>query len=136
MLIEPASATNKAEVVALWQACELTRPWNDPEADFDLALANPTSTILLARDGASLGGSIMVGFDGHRGWVYYLATDPEQRGRGIGRALMLAGEEWLKARGCPRIRLMVRDDNTQATGFYQAIGYERQDVITLGRTLD
>ena len=81
-------------------------------------------------------GSVLVGFDGHRGWVYYLAAAPTQRKRGIGRALMNAAEDWLKQLGCARIRLMVRDDNRPAREFYEAVGYEAQGVITLGRTLD
>lgn len=78
----------------------------------------------------------MVGFDGHRGWVYYLACDPDRRAQGIGRALMNAAEKWLKEHGCPKIQLMVRDDNQQAQGFYTALGYEVQDVVTIGRRLD
>ena len=80
-------------------------------------------------------GSVMVGFDGHRGWVYYLATEPARRGRGVGRALMAAAEDWLKARDCPKIQLMVRGDNLTAKCFYAAIGYEVQDVITIGKRL-
>ena len=136
MRIEPASAGDRAAVIALWQAAGLTRPWNDPGSDFDLALANPTSTILLARDEAGLVGSVMAGFDGHRGWVYYLATDPDRLKHGIGRALMAAAEDWLRQLGCPRVRLMVRHDNLDARGFYTAIGYDDQDVVTMGRTLD
>ncbi len=136
MRIEPASAGDRAAVIALWQAAGLTRPWNDPGSDFDLALANPTSTILLAHDEAGLAGSVMAGFDGHRGWVYYLATDPDRLKHGIGRALMAAAEDWLRQLGCPRVRLMVRHDNLDARGFYTAIGYDDQDVVTMGRTLD
>jgi ribosomal protein S18 acetylase RimI-like enzyme len=134
--VGPATAADRERVIALWHAAGLTRPWNDPGADFDLALSNQTSTILLARDGGELAGSVMVGFDGHRGWVYYLASDPERRETGVGRALMAAAEGWLRALGCPRIRLMVRTDNVAALGFYKAIGYERQEVATLGRALD
>ncbi len=129
-------AADREAVIALWQAAGLTRPWNDPAADFDLAMANPTSEILLARDGPALVGSVMAGFDGHRGWVYYLATDPDRLGQGIGKALMRAAEQWLQRLGCPRVRLMVRGDNLAAHGFYAAIGYEDQAVVTLGRTLD
>ena len=134
--IEPAIAGDRVETVALWRAAGLTRPWNDPDADFDLALSNSTSTVLLARSNAALVGSIMVGFDGHRGWVYYLATDPECVKNGIGRALMQAAENWLVLLGCQRIRLMVRSENLAALGFYAAIGYEDQAVVTLGRTLN
>lgn len=99
-------------------------------------MANPTSTVLLARMNDALVGSVMVGFDGHRGWVYYLACDPERRQLGIGRQLMKAAEDWLRDHGCPRIRLMVRGDNLTAKGFYSAIGYDDEDVVILGKTLD
>ena len=133
--IAPATAADRDTVVALWQAAGLTRPWNDPCADFDLAVANLASAILLAHDGAELLGSVMTGFDGHRGWVYYLASDPARRGRGIGRKLMIAAEDWLRGRDCPKIQLMVRSDNVEAKGFYAALGYEVQDVETIGRRL-
>lgn len=134
--LRTASRDDRDAVIALWRAANLTRPWNDPGADFDLALENPTSTVLVARQHGALVGSVMVGFDGHRGWVYYLASDPLQPLRGIGKALMEAAEQWLRGLGCLRIRLMVRTDNLAARGFYTAIGYEDQDVVTLGRTLD
>ncbi|MFM5923559.1 MAG: GNAT family acetyltransferase [Novosphingobium sp.] len=133
--IAAATAADRAAVVALWQAAGLTRPWNDAISDFDLALAGPASTILLAHEGPDLVGSVMVGFDGHRGWVYYLASAPQRRGQGVGRALMQAAEMWLQERGCPKIQLMVRGDNAAAKGFYAAIGYELQDVVTIGRRL-
>lgn len=134
-MIAPASAADEAAAVALWHAAGLTRPWNDPAADFRLALAGPASTVLLARDGDAIVGSVMVGFDGHRGWVYYLAADPARRGQGIGRALMAAAEEWLRARDCPKIQLMVREDNDAAKGFYSALRYEVQAVTVIGRRL-
>lgn len=134
--IEPAAAAERETVVALWQTAGLTRPWNDPVADFDLGLASQTSIILLARDGPAIVGTVMVGFDGHRGWVYYLATDPDRARQGIGRLLMAAAEVWLKTRNCPKIQLMVRGDNLAARDFYAAIGYEQQDVITIGKRFD
>ncbi|WP_395330290.1 GNAT family acetyltransferase [Novosphingobium sp. BL-8H] len=136
MTIVEAVVTDRAAVVALWQAVGLTRPWNDPSADFDLALGQDGSTILLARRDGALAGTVMLGFDGHRGWVYYLGVGAEWRGQGIARGLMTACEQWLAARGCPKIQLMVRGDNRVALGFYDAIGYEVQDVVTLGRRLD
>jgi len=134
--IAPATAGDRDGVVALWHAAGLTRPWNDPFADYDLALAGPQSAVLLARDGDTLLGSVMVGFDGHRGWVYYLAADPQRRGQGVGRALMEAAEAWLRTCGSPKVQLMVRGDNAAARGFYNALGYDLQDVLTLGRRLD
>ncbi len=133
-LIEPANADDKAAVVALWHACGLTRPWNDPEADFALAQGGAASTVLVARE-EGVAGSVMVGFDGHRGWVYYLAVSPDQRRTGLGRALMAAAEDWLRARGAPKLQLMVREDNAAALDFYEALGLERQKVAVLGRFL-
>lgn len=124
------------DVVALWEACGLTRPWNDPAADYRLALANETSAILLAHQEEALAASVMTGFDGHRGWVYYLAVAPDFQKRGLGRKMMEAAEHWLRERNAPKIQLMVRDDNEAAIGFYKALGYDVQPVVTIGRRLD
>lgn len=121
--------------VALWQACGLTRPWNDPHADLALALASPGSTILAGRVGDGLVATVMVGCDGHRGWVYYLAVDPELRQAGHGAAMMRAAEIWLREHGAPRLNLMVRTDNSAAVGFYAAIGYSPSDVMVLQKVL-
>ena len=136
MRIAPLDPTRADAAVALWEACELTRPWNDPHADFARALAGPSSTVLGAFDGEVLVGTVMVGHDGHRGWVYYVASHPEHRGQGIGRALMAACEAWLVERGLPKIQFMVRSDNTPVLDFYAHLGYEPQDVAVLGRRLD
>ncbi|WP_168844384.1 GNAT family acetyltransferase [Sphingomonas sp. S2M10] len=130
-----ATAADRSAVVMLWQAAGLTRPWNDPDADFHRAVAGATSTILLLRDGEALLGTVMVGEDGHRGWVYYVAVAEAARGQGHGRALMAAAESWLRARGCPKLQLMVREGNDAAIGFYRALGLEPQPVVTLGRFL-
>ena len=131
--VEEADAAQAEEVIALWHACGLTRPWNDPNADFARAVSGPASAVLLMRDGGALVASVMVGCDGHRGWVYYLAVAPGRRREGLGRAMMAAAEAWLRARGAPKIQLMVREDNDEALGFYEALGLERQKVVTLGR---
>jgi ribosomal protein S18 acetylase RimI-like enzyme len=133
--IDEAGAGDAAAVVALWRDCGLTRPWNDPYDDFALALASDSSVVLVARDADGIVGSAMVGFDGHRGWVYYLAVAPAQRRAGIGRALMAAAEGWLRARGAPKMQLMVREENAAALGFYRSLGLERQELVTLGRFL-
>jgi ribosomal protein S18 acetylase RimI-like enzyme len=121
--------------LGLWRACGLTRPWNDPHADFALALGSPSATVLVARTEGALAGTVMVGFDGHRGWVYYLAVGSDRQRGGVGLALMAAAEDWLRAQGCPKVQLMVREDNAAALGFYQALGLERQAVVVLGRFL-
>ncbi len=125
-----------AAAVALWQECGLTRPWNDPSADFHRAVDSPNAAVLGVFDGRRLVGTAMVGGDGHRGWVYYVATSPDHRGQRIGRRLMSAAEEWLVERGLPKIQFMVRSGNTSVLDFYAHLGYEEQDCVVLGRRLD
>lgn len=134
-MIAPAHLEDRDAVVALWEACGLTRPWNDASADFTAALGGATSTVLVERSGGAISGSVMVGFDGHRGWVYYLAVAPAARRIGFGRMLMAAAEDWLREQGAPKIQLMVREDNAAAAAFYEAVGLERQKVATFGRFL-
>ena len=123
--------------VALWEECGLTRPWNDPWADLDRALDGAESEVLAALGpGGELLGTAMVGHDGHRGWVYYVAVAPAAQGQGLGRALMTAAEAWVTGRGIPKLMLMVRGTNTAALGFYEQLGYRVEDVSTLGRRLD
>ena len=102
----------------------------------DHALAGPSSTVLAALADGVLVGTAMVGHDGHRGWVYYVAADPGRRHSGIGRALMAASEAWLVGRGVPKIQFMVRTTNAAVLAFYERLGYEPQDVVVLGRRLD
>ena len=134
-MIAPLGLNDIADLAALWEACGLTRPWNDPASDARLAITGATSTILGLRDGGALIASVMVGFDGHRGWIYYLAVAPDRRRDGLGRKLMDAAEAWLRERGAPKLQLMVRASNAEALGFYEALGLERQEVVTLGRFL-
>lgn len=131
------AAADAAEAVELWHRTGLTRPWNDPQDDFHRAVAGPSSAVLGVRDPAGrLLGTAMVGHDGHRGWVYYLAVDPAARGTGLGRDLMAACERWLTGHGVVKIQFMVRSDNTSVLAFYEHLGYARQDVAVLGRRLD
>ncbi len=134
-MIAPLAAEAIPAAVALWQAAGLTRPWNDPLADAQRALAGPSSTILAIHDGGQLAGTVMVGHDGHRGWVYYLAVAADCRRAGHARALMAAAMAWLKAAGMPRINLMVRADNAAALDFYRALGFRRSDVQVLQHDL-
>lgn len=125
-----------AAVIALWQAAGLTRPWNDPASDIALARRGPNSTILIGRDGDAIVATVMVGHDGHRGWVYYVATDPDRRAKGFGRAIMNAAEEWLRAAGIAKLQLLVRRDNAKAGAFYQSIGYDEAQTIVFAKWLD
>ena len=124
------------EVIALWQRCGLTRPWNDPAADVALARKGPSSAVLVGRDGTGLVASVLVGHDGHRGWVYYVSVDPDHRAKGYGRMIMQAAEDWLRARGIQKLQLMVRGDNAQVHAFYESIGYYDQQRTTFAKWLD
>ena len=123
-------------VVALWQRCGLTRPWNDPASDIALARRNPNATVLVGRTGGVIVATAMVGHDGHRGWVYYVAVDPDRQKKGLGRAIMDAAEQWLRAAGLPKLQLLVRRENLQAGAFYQSIGYEEADTIVFAKWID
>jgi ribosomal protein S18 acetylase RimI-like enzyme len=116
-------------VISLWHAAGVSRPWNPPERDIAFARRGPHSTILVGLDGEALIASAMVGEDGHRGWVYYVAVDPAAQGGGTGRAMMAAAEIWLQGRGVWKVQLMVRSDNTAVHDFYKALGYEATDVV-------
>lgn len=134
LTIRPYRSEDRTAVIALWQACELTRPWNDPDHDIARATFGPTSTILIAVADEAVRGTVMVGHDGHRGWLYYLAVAPHAQRGGIGRALVAAAEAWLIARAIPKVETMVRDGNT-AEAFYAHLDYERQEVATHAKWL-
>ena len=135
MHIESLTPARFHQAIALWHDTGLTRPWNDPLDDLRRAVAGPASTVLAGSDGEQLLATAMVGHDGHRGWVYYLAVRPEHRGRGHGRAMMRACETWLAARDVPKIDLMVRTENDAVLAFYNAIGYGRDDVFVMSKRL-
>lgn len=122
-----------AAVAELWHECGLTRPWNDPLVDIADARRSPTSTVLVARQGTAVVASVMAGYDGHRGWLYYVAVSPALQRSGLGRAAVAAGEEWLRAAGARKVQLMVRNTNGAALGFYERLGYEDQSTTVLGR---
>ena len=123
-------------IIALWQRCGLTRPWNDPSADIALARRGDNATILVGRADGAIAASVMVGHDGHRGWVYYVSVDPDQRGRDHGRAIMAAAEDWLRARGVTKLMLIVRGDNTRVKAFYETLDYAVQDRVLYAKWLD
>jgi hypothetical protein len=133
--IAPIGDADVADVIALWQACGLTRPWNDPAADIALARRGPNSAILIGRDGDAMIATAMVGHDGHRGWVYYVAVDPARREKGFGRAIMNAAEDWLRQAGIAKLQLMVRRENAKAGAFYQSIGYAESQTIVFAKWL-
>ena len=134
--ISPLRPDETEAAVALWEACGLTRPWNDPRADIALALGGATSTVLAGRIGGALAATAMTGADGHRCWVYYLAVDPARQKTGLGRAMMDAVQVWAVAHGMPKIQLMVRRTNSGVVSFYEALGYRMDDTVVLGKRLD
>lgn len=134
--IAPMADADVADVVALWQRCGLTRPWNDPASDIALARRGPNSAVLAGRDGHTIVATAMVGHDGHRGWVYYVAVDPDSQGKGLGRTMMAAVEDWLRAAGVPKLQLLVRRENAKASAFYQTLGYEESSSVMLAKWLD
>ncbi|MFG6504150.1 GNAT family acetyltransferase [Microbacterium sp. P05] len=133
--IRPFAPDDTTAVVELWETSGLTRPWNDPLKDIERKRAVQPELFLVAVDDARVVGSVMAGYDGHRGWLYYLASVPDRRGEGIAQALVSAAETRLLAMGCPKVQLMVRPDNTGARGFYDAIGYEPFDTWATGKRL-
>jgi ribosomal protein S18 acetylase RimI-like enzyme len=136
LTIAPIADADVAAVAALWQRCELTRPWNDPASDIAFARKGPNSAVLVGRDGNAIVASVMVGHDGHRGWVYYVAIDPEHRGKGHGREIMNAAEQWLRQRGIEKLMLLVRSDNTKVQAFYESLGYDAQERVIYAKWLD
>ena len=122
--------------MALWQACGLTRPWNDPVQDIRRKWAiQPEGLVVLVADDGALVASVMVGYEGHRGWINYLAVAPSHQRQGLGRMLMDWARGWLLAQGCPKINLQIRRDNLAALGFYRALGYTEDAVLSLGQRL-
>jgi ribosomal protein S18 acetylase RimI-like enzyme len=135
MDIRIATSADRAAVTDLWDAAQLTRPWNPPLDDYDRALAGASSTVLVGFEDGELVATAMVGDDGHRGWIYYVAVPAARRRRGLGAEIVGAAEDWLRERGCPKVELMVRDDNPEVTDFYEALGYVPDAVQVLGRRL-
>ena len=122
-------------VVALWTACGMTRPWNDPYKDISFARESASSTILVGMDQTRIVASAMVGHDGHRGMLYYVAVDPSCQGRGFGKAAVRASEAWLGERGVWKVNLLVRAENDKVRGFYAALGYEVNPVFCMARRI-
>ena len=136
MFVEELSEADRVAAIALWAEAALTRPWNDAEADFQRAVQGSTSVVLGLRDDGEIIGTVMVGFDGHRGWVYYLAVKAPRHREGLGRLLMTAAEDWLRAMGATKIQLMVRRENATAVSFYERISYKEEPVVVLSRWLN
>jgi ribosomal protein S18 acetylase RimI-like enzyme len=135
MHIRQFEAADEGAVIALWQRCNLTRPWNDPQKDVARKLDVQRELFLVGVEAGAIVAAVMAGYDGHRGSVNYLAVDPEHRRRGFGRTLMQRVEALLAERGCPKVNLMVRSSNADVIAFYGTLGYAPDEVVALGKRL-
>ncbi len=133
--VRPFATADRRAVLDLWVRADLVRPWNDPDRDIDRKLAVDPDGILVGVLGGTVVASAMAGYDGHRGWVNYLAVDPDHRRRGFGRAMIEAAVSLLGARGCPKVNVQVRRDHADAVDVYRALGFEPDDVVSLGYRL-
>jgi GNAT superfamily N-acetyltransferase len=133
MEIRPATLEQRDDVIDLWRQAGLTRPWNDPRADFAFALGKESSDVLVGEINGAIVATAMVGHDGHRGWVYYLAVAPERQRQGLGAAMMAAVEQWQRDHGVWKLCLMVRGSNLVVRGFYEALGYAPDDVVVMSK---
>jgi ribosomal protein S18 acetylase RimI-like enzyme len=134
-VIRPFRRDDTEPVVALWERCGLLRAWNDPRKDIERKLMVQPELFLAAELEGAVVGTVMAGYDGHRGWAYYLAVEPAAQGLGLGRRLMSEVEQRLVAMGCPKINLLVRSDNRRAMAFYGRLGYLPDASTSLGKRL-
>lgn len=135
MQIRPFRADDMENVIALWRDCDLTRPWNDPARDIQRKVAMADDLFFVGTVDGHVVGTVMAGYEGHRGWINYLAVDPNERGAGRGSELMAAAEVRLRDLGCPKINLQVRATNPDAIAFYERIGFIVDDAVSLGKRL-
>ena len=126
---------DEAGVIELWRRCGLIRPWNDPRADIRRKIADSHELFFIGEQDGMPVASCMAGYDGHRGWIYYLAVAPELRRRGIAARLVAIAEAELRRLGCPKIDLMVRDTNPEVIAFYRALGYGDDPVVVMSKRL-
>jgi len=136
LMIRPFQLADETPVVQLWRECGLVVPWNNPHKDIRRKLGVHAELFLVGTDGAQLIATIMAGYDGHRGWINYLAVAPAYRRRGIGRRMVEEIQTRLQALGCPKINLQVRSSNTGVIKFYQKLGFSVDDAVSLGKRLE
>ena len=135
MKITPYSPEYENDVIELWRQCGLTRPWNNPRLDIERKRkVNPELFLVGLLDGKVVA-TVIGGYDGHRGWIHYLAVNPSYQRKGLGRQMMAAVEEKITALGCPKINLQVRADNMGVIQFYESIGYETEERVSMGKRL-
>ena len=126
---------DEAAVIELWQRCGLIRSWNNPRQDIERKLKVQSELFLVGLIEGKIVATVMGGYDGHRGWVYYLGVDPDYQRQNLGREIMDAVEEMIRAKGAPKINLQIRTDNLVAIKFYESIGYKMDEVVSMGKRL-
>ncbi|MBU2863675.1 GNAT family acetyltransferase [Reinekea forsetii] len=136
MKLRPYLDSDHDNIIALWTDCGLVVPQNNPSKDIARKLKTGRDLFLVGESEDSIVGSVMGGYDGHRGWINYLAVSPSVQGLGYGRMLMESIEAILREKGCPKINLQVRNTNTQVIEFYKAIGFLDDNVVSLGKRLE
>lgn len=135
MKIRAFKESDRKSVIALWTACGLPRPWNDPNKDISRKLSVQPELFFVGEINGNVIASAMAGYDGHRGHVFYLAVLPEYQRRGYGRLLMGKVEESLRSMGCPKLNIVVRGSNDKVLAFYGSLGYNVDDVVSIGKRL-
>ena len=126
---------HRTQVIDLWEKCNLIKSWNDPNKDIDRKLKVNDNLFLIVEFNKVIIGSAMIGYDGHRGSLYYLAVDPKHQRKGVGKMLMKEIEKRLIEVGCPKINIFIRNSNIEVKEFYQSIDYEEQDCLIYGKRL-
>ena len=133
MMIRPFRESDRSRVVEIWSRCGLVAPGNDPSRDIDLKIAFQPEWLFVGEEGGQILATVMAGYEGHRGWINYLAVDPDCRRKGYGREMMAHAEKALFDFGVPKINLQVRAGNEEVRAFYQAIGYLFEDRLDFGK---
>ena len=136
IIISEAQKRHTDDIVLVWEQTQLTRPWNDPVADVDLSLRAHSSILYVAENEEQVVGTVMAGYDGHRGWIYYLAVLPDYQGQGIGKKLYDMAHQWLKDQGAPKVHILIRDDNMTAVSFYERLGFEKSTSLLMGKVIE
>ncbi|MBT3995545.1 MAG: GNAT family acetyltransferase [Chloroflexi bacterium] len=135
MDIRKFQESDRTHVIALWEWCDLVRLQNDPDRDIDLKMSFQPELFFVGTERESIIATVMAGYEGHRGWINYLAVDPTIQRSGNGETMMNHAEEALKNLGCVKINLQVRSTNSAVLGFYDSIGYVKDEVTSLGKRL-
>ncbi len=135
MRIRPFRAEDESAVISLWERCDLVRPWNDPHKDIGRKLRVRSDLFLVGVLDGAIVATVMAGYEGHRGWLNYLAVAPEYQRKGLGHEIVREAERLLLEAGCPKVNLQVRTSNRAAVEFYRRIGYGIDDVVSMGKRL-